>query len=42
LEFALSLEAKGEAKILPVLLSGGAKVTSGFKVTAVWGGLEGS
>jgi hypothetical protein len=40
-EFALSLEAKGEAKIIPVLLTGEAKATSGFKVTAVWGKLEG-
>lgn len=41
-EFALSLEAKGEAKIIPVLLTGEAKAASGFKITAVWGKLEGS
>ena len=40
-EFTLAFEAKGEAKIIPVLLTGEARATTGFKVTAVWGDLEG-
>ncbi len=35
-EFTLSFEAKGKAQLIPVLLTGETKATTGLKVTAVW------
>ena len=36
-EFTLSFEATGKAQLIPVLLTGETKATTGLKVTAVWG-----
>lgn len=35
-EFSISLEAKGKAHIIPVLLTGETGVTTGLKVAATW------
>jgi hypothetical protein len=37
-EFSLSFEAGGKARLVPVLFTGETKVVTGLKVTAVWGG----
>ncbi len=36
-EFTISFEATTKAQIIPLLVTGGTKVNTGLKVTAVWG-----